>query len=181
MGNHYSIPTRPELKTMWDFLEKQQVASALAFAIGTALVCYLLSTSLHLRKIPGPFIAKFTDIHRYVLARGGLIHLYQTQAHQKYGPVVRFGTNMVSICDPEAISTVFHMRNGFKKACDTVLIQSPLFHFTSLHCQLLPFTCRLNNGLTKSRVICIVLSGHGLLMDHSRLCLARRTTRQTGR
>ncbi|GIJ83167.1 hypothetical protein Asppvi_001686 [Aspergillus pseudoviridinutans] len=106
---------------LWESLDKQQAVSVLALGISTVLVYHLFCTYWQLQHIPGPLIAKFSDFHRFILARRGLIHLYQACAHQRFGPVVRFGPNLVSICDPEAIHTIFNLRTGFAKACHSHL------------------------------------------------------------
>ncbi|PHH58643.1 hypothetical protein CDD82_2807 [Ophiocordyceps australis] len=99
----------------WESLNKRETVFALAFGIGIVLA-YQFYRASKLQSIPGPFIAKFTNLHRFFLTRSGYAHLYQARAHEKYGAVVRFGPNMVSFCDPEAIPSIFHMRNGFAKS-----------------------------------------------------------------
>lgn len=96
-------------------LAKQDVASLSLLGIITLLIYHLLRTYWRLSHVPGPLVAKFTNLHRFVLARSGFIHLYQARAHHRYGPLVRFGPNLVSVCDPEAIPTIFHMRVGLNK------------------------------------------------------------------
>lgn len=102
---------------MWESLDKQQALPILVLGISVVLITHLFYTYRKLRHIPGPLIAKFTDLHRFFLARNRLIHVYQSLAHQRYGPAVRFGPNLVSICDPEAIQTIFSLRGGFPKVC----------------------------------------------------------------
>jgi hypothetical protein len=165
-------------KMLWQSLDMQQAASALVFVMGAVIFYHLFHTCTQLRHIPGPLIARFTDVHRYVLARGGLIHLYQTRAHQRYGPVVRFGPNLVLICDPEAIPTVFHMRNGFAKACYTLPSKAPSFSASLRPVSLCLWMQKSSN---KSRVKCIAPSGHGPLMARSRRSSARRTMQPIGR
>ncbi|OOQ88637.1 putative cytochrome P450 [Penicillium brasilianum] len=101
---------------MWESTDKQQALPILVLGISVVLITHLVYTYRKLRHIPGPLIAKFTDLHRFFLARNRLIHLYQSLAHQRYGPAVRFGPNLVSICDPEAIQTIFSLRGGFPKS-----------------------------------------------------------------
>ncbi|PCD18707.1 hypothetical protein FGRA07_06460 [Fusarium graminearum] len=88
----------------------------LAIGFSSVLIYQLAHNYRRLQHIPGPLVAKLTDIHRFMLVRSGFIHLYQASAHERYGSVVRFGPNLVSICDPEAIQEVFNMRNGFNKS-----------------------------------------------------------------
>ncbi|KAF5622331.1 benzoate 4-monooxygenase cytochrome P450 [Fusarium sp. NRRL 52700] len=108
---------------LWEYLDKQQAALVLTLGVTSILIHHLFSTYYRLYHIPGPFIAKLTDLHRFFCVRSGFIHLYQAKAHSRYGPVVRFGPNMVSVCDPDAIQTIFHNRTGFDKACGSGFTQ----------------------------------------------------------
>ncbi|KAF4164799.1 hypothetical protein CNMCM6936_008766 [Aspergillus lentulus] len=101
---------------LWESLDTQQALAVLVIGITTVLVYHLYRTYSHLQHIPGPFVAKFTNFYRFILARRGFLHLYQTLAHRRYGPAVRFGPNLVCICDPEAIQTIFNLRGGFPKS-----------------------------------------------------------------
>ncbi|UZP36261.1 hypothetical protein NXS19_004077 [Fusarium pseudograminearum] len=101
---------------LWEFLDKQQALAVLAIGFSSVLIYHLAQNYRRLQHIPGPLVAKLTDIHRFMLVRSGFIHLYQASAHERYGTAVRFGPNLVSICDPEAIQDVFNMRNGFNKS-----------------------------------------------------------------
>jgi hypothetical protein len=103
---------------LWESLDTQQALAVLVIGITTILVYHLYRTYSRLQHIPGPFIAKFTNFYRFILARRGFLHLYQTLAHRRYGPAVRFGPNLVCICDPEAIQTIFNLRGGFPKVCN---------------------------------------------------------------
>lgn len=150
----------------WESLDKQQAATILALGISIVLVYQLFHSYWQLQHIPGPFFAKFTNLHRFVLVRCGFIHLYQAKAHQRYGPIVRFGPKMVSICDPEAIHTIFHMRTGFVKACHSLLRQALFLFFPLLSEQ------RSSN---RSRAKCTVPSDHGLLTVYCSLFSPRRT------
>lgn len=103
---------------LWESLDKPKPLAVLIFGITTLLVWHIYRTYARLRHFPGPFIAKFTNFHRFLLARHGRLHLYQDRAHQQYGSAVRFGPNLVCICDPEAIPTIFNLRGGFPKVCE---------------------------------------------------------------
>ena len=72
--------------------------------------------SLHLRHIPGPFLARFTDLHLLskIWTNGNLIDLY-LGLHNKYGPVVQYGPNRVVFSDPAAIPVIFSTKNILRK------------------------------------------------------------------
>lgn len=74
-----------------------------------------LTTYRHLKAIPGPFVARFSNIWLALGARQGQKFAWVDHAHRKYGKVVRVGYNHVSIATPEGLSTVYAHGNGFLK------------------------------------------------------------------
>ncbi|KAL1632679.1 hypothetical protein SLS56_003376 [Neofusicoccum ribis] len=69
-----------------------------------------------LRRIPGPFLAKFTDALRFFDTAGGRTELTHRLLHAKYGPVVRIGPNTVSLSDPECIKLIYSNKANFPKS-----------------------------------------------------------------
>lgn len=87
-----------------------------------ALLCfthyYILpyfTTHKSLRGIPGPLLAKFSNLWLALGARRGKKFAWVHWAHEKYGPVVRVGYNHVSIAEPEGLHAVYAHGNGFLK------------------------------------------------------------------
>ncbi|KAJ4364169.1 hypothetical protein N0V83_009625 [Neocucurbitaria cava] len=69
-----------------------------------------------LRKIPGPFFAKFSNIWRF-LDHYSQTHIEtQKKLHEKYGDIVRLGPTTVSIADPSLIKTIYNTRGTFVKS-----------------------------------------------------------------
>lgn len=85
-----------------------------AWAISYWIVPYF-TTYRHLQHIPGPFIAKFSNIWLALGARQGQKFAWVDYSHRKYGKVVRVGFNHVSISTPEGLHTVYAHGNGFLK------------------------------------------------------------------
>lgn len=83
--------------------------------LGVSGVLQLLRVYRRLRHIPGPFWAKFTDLQRVFWVQTQRAHEIHQAAHEKYGDVVIFGPNMVSLADPDWIKTLYPMRPGFPK------------------------------------------------------------------
>ena len=99
-------------------MDSLQNASGLVLFLGavvTVITVQLVRTWWRLRHIPGPFLASLTNIQRVWWVKTKRAHLIHQQMHEKYGDVVRFGPNMVSISDPSVIPTVYPMRPGFPK------------------------------------------------------------------
>ncbi|KAI1813042.1 cytochrome P450 [Poronia punctata] len=94
--------------------------SALATGvIGLFLIYYLypyLITHAHLRRIPAPFPAQFTNWWLLYACRRGKRYLVVDQVHKKLGKVVRIQPNHISIADDEAIPIIYGHGNGFLKS-----------------------------------------------------------------
>jgi len=82
------------------------------FTISQYLVAYLQSP---LKKIPGPFLAKFSNIWRF-LNHYGQTHIEtQRKLHEQHGDMVRLGPNTVSVADEGLIKTIYNTRGTFLK------------------------------------------------------------------
>lgn len=79
------------------------------------LVLYPLLRS-DLRSVPGPFLAKLTDLYRLLLVRTGAAHEHHIRLHQRYGPLVRLGSNNVSVGSPAAIPVLYNTRTRYPKS-----------------------------------------------------------------
>lgn len=60
-----------------------------------------------LRRVPGPFLARFSNFWKLSAAWNQDMPKRNIEAHQKYGPVVRIGHDTVSVSDPSALATVY--------------------------------------------------------------------------
>lgn len=72
-----------------------------------------------LRAIPGPFLAKSTNLWRAFHTYRGRVDVRHVELHRKYGNAVRIGPNCVSISDPNLIRTIYSTRNPWKKVMQT--------------------------------------------------------------
>lgn len=69
----------------------------------------------HLRDIPAPFPAQFSDLWLLSVCRRGKRYLVVDQAHKKLGPLVRIQPNHISVADDKAIQVIYGHGNGFLK------------------------------------------------------------------
>ncbi|CAI7643447.1 unnamed protein product [Penicillium pancosmium] len=69
-----------------------------------------------LRKVPGPILAKFTNLYRLLVVRSGDAHEHHIQLHDHYGPFVRLGPNNVSVGCPTGIPILYNARNRHPKS-----------------------------------------------------------------
>jgi hypothetical protein len=95
--------------------------------------------------VPGPFWAPCTDFWRLLVVWGRRPELKHIQLHEKYGPLVRLGPNVVSVSDPEAIRVIYSHTSVYKKASTT---SSMWRRITDLFAavQLLPSTTTNHQG-----------------------------------
>ncbi|KAK4033039.1 Pisatin demethylase [Parachaetomium inaequale] len=68
-----------------------------------------------LRKYPGPFLAGYTNLWRLAQVQSGSYHLRIKKLHEKYGPVVRIGPNLLDLDYPELIKTVYSTDGKWRK------------------------------------------------------------------
>ncbi|KAK4238258.1 benzoate 4-monooxygenase [Achaetomium macrosporum] len=90
-----------------------------AILLVAAVVYYVypyLVTYRQLRRIPAPFPAQFTNWWLLLVCRRGNRYDTVDKLHKRLGPVVRIQPNHVSICDDQAIQTIYGHGNGFLKA-----------------------------------------------------------------
>ena len=94
-------------------------AVQLAFFVATITFGFLLlrflESYIRLRQVPGPFLAAWSNLPRVSWALSKRAHEIHIELHEKYGDLVRFGPNMVSVSDPREIPTLYPMRPGFVK------------------------------------------------------------------
>ena len=68
-----------------------------------------------LKDFPGPFVAKYTDIWRSVVAASGQVDKTNLKWHRTYGIAVRIGPNTISISDPNLIRTIYATKTNWLK------------------------------------------------------------------
>jgi len=94
-----------------------------AFAIGTVCLSTFFGLFLifcqrfrtNLTSIPGPFLASFTDLWRFLKVYEGRFELALQAEHDKHGDLVRAGPNCVSVGDPREIRQIYGISRLFQK------------------------------------------------------------------
>ncbi|KAE8336010.1 hypothetical protein BDV24DRAFT_178893 [Aspergillus arachidicola] len=69
-----------------------------------------------LNRYPGPFLAKFTDLWRFLDVWGRQPHETHIALHRKHGDVVRIGPNTLSFSSPAATKVIYGLNKGFTKS-----------------------------------------------------------------
>lgn len=79
------------------------------------LVGSSIQTYWRLSHIPGPLVAKFTNLPRLLWVKSNRAHDVHIDMHRRYGHIVRFGPNMVSVSDPKEIGTIYSFKKPWAK------------------------------------------------------------------
>ncbi|ETN45465.1 uncharacterized protein HMPREF1541_09297 [Cyphellophora europaea CBS 101466] len=66
--------------------------------------------------VPGPFLARFTNLYRFFSVLLCSPHEDQTKLHERYGPFVRLGPDVVSIQGVSYVPQIYGIGKGFKKS-----------------------------------------------------------------
>lgn len=65
--------------------------------------------------IPGPFLAKISNIWRFVDVANGHAEVTLMKLHRKHGDYVRLGPNVVSVRDLDAVKIIYGINQGYNK------------------------------------------------------------------
>ncbi|KAL4957002.1 hypothetical protein BDW69DRAFT_191947 [Aspergillus filifer] len=95
----------------------QSAPSYVIYILPSLFLLYLIQqyfyNGLHL--YPGPLLARFTNIWRFLDVRGRRPELTHIALHQKHGDIVRLGPNTLSFASPSAIKVMYGLNKGFTK------------------------------------------------------------------
>lgn len=89
---------------------------AALLGIGTILFAVYLFTSWNrLKHIPGPALAKVSDLPRLLWVYSRRAHEIHVELHRQHGKLVRFGPNMVSVGDATEVKNLYRMSSPLIK------------------------------------------------------------------
>lgn len=80
-----------------------------------SLDCIRLLLWSPLRKLPGPFLARFSGLYRLSMVYRGKAPEGYRALHNHYGKIVRAGPSHVSISDPSVIPIVYGLGSKYLK------------------------------------------------------------------
>lgn len=86
----------------------------------TVFVAFLLNLVLKryrsgLRRIPGPFVATFSNMWRFNVVKKEDMPWTSIRLHEELGPLVRIGPKHVSVASPESVSVIYGSNSQYKK------------------------------------------------------------------
>lgn len=97
------------------FIPRSATAAILWLVAGLLLRALYRKYGSGLNKVPGTWLAGFSDWYRLFVVWGRRPELWHINLHEKYGRVVRLGPKTVSIADPEVIKVIYGLNSGYKK------------------------------------------------------------------
>lgn len=95
----------------------------LALVVLSSRIVYIASFAPGISQLPGPVLARLTDLKSVIDARNHNFCSNLQDLHRKLGGVVRIGPNRVSISDPRYTDIIYGARTEFEKSA----------HLTPLH------------------------------------------------
>jgi hypothetical protein len=114
-----STPASEKLLEAWG-LAFVLLITTLFISIGM----YRLSPFHPLASIPGPLLPRLSKLFGVFVSATGSQHEYLKLLHDKYGAMVRIGPNEVSVCDVDAVRSVFGTDGLRKGACKSPSFRS---------------------------------------------------------
>jgi hypothetical protein len=115
---------------LWTF-----VGMGLIVSVAHYFISYLRSP---LKKLPGPFIAKFSNLWRLKNHYEQEHIETQLRLHGEHGNVVQIGPNVVSVADPSLVKTIYSTRGEFLKV--SMFIANPRKELTLRRANITPLT-----------------------------------------
>ncbi|KAK1813004.1 hypothetical protein LTR12_012603 [Friedmanniomyces endolithicus] len=86
---------------------------ALVFLV---IVYQVTWTFASLKDVPGPFLAKFTNLWRLLVVWRRDSHDTYLRLHKQYGDLLRIGPNCVSISKPDMVPIIYGINKGYVKS-----------------------------------------------------------------
>ncbi|KAL8824325.1 MAG: hypothetical protein Q9191_005133 [Dirinaria sp. TL-2023a] len=124
-----NLPQDLGLLNVNGFSARQILFSTLVLALFLWFIKPVFNSGL--QAIPGPFLAKFSNLWRLIDTWKGSHHVTLMNLHRRHGNLVRVGPNTVSISNVDAIEGIFGVKTDFVKVRSTpeksLLPLSPVF------------------------------------------------------
>lgn len=91
-------------------------ALALCAAIYAIRCIYVAFFKLEISSVPGPFLAKFTDLYSLFQAYKSTRTRWLQDLHRQHGSLVRIAPNRFSVSDPKALSDIYDLKHEYPKS-----------------------------------------------------------------
>lgn len=104
------------------------ISNSIAFLAQHTVPVVLLLLAIHFTRnyltpgacaVPGPFLAKISNIWRFFDVANGSAEATQYKLHQRHGDYVRLGPNVVSVWNLNALKIIYGINKGYQKVSTT--------------------------------------------------------------
>ncbi|KAK7417870.1 hypothetical protein QQX98_004345 [Neonectria punicea] len=87
-------------------------------AVSASVLVYIVKGffASGVRDVPGPILAKFTNLYRLFDVSKGYNHVSLVNLHDTCGDNVRFGPRVVSVRNPKDVNKIYGLKGGFVKS-----------------------------------------------------------------
>lgn len=94
------------------------ILSHLYILLPLLTISYFISNKYRygLAKYPGPWLAAYTDLWRFLDNLNHQSEKTFIDLHRKHGDIVRIGPNVLSFADPQALKSIYGLNKGFVKS-----------------------------------------------------------------
>lgn len=103
-----------------------QVTAGFFCIFAVVVLLARLVRAYRLASIPGPILARVSDIWRWRAQNSKCYSAKMVEVHEKYGKLVRIGPNHISISDPNAVPIVYTTNPVWPKVCTCVNVDRRL-------------------------------------------------------
>ncbi|KAF7590670.1 hypothetical protein BBP40_002562 [Aspergillus hancockii] len=108
-------------KPTLDFVQSNPTKTVLGLLVGSLLGLWIVPLAYNalfssLRKVPGPFWARITNLWEFRAVLKGRSHEDYIALHKQYGSVVRVGPNRYSVIDPQDVKKIYDFGGNFAKS-----------------------------------------------------------------
>lgn len=87
----------------------------LGAVIGFCIALNFFFQYWRLKQVPGPILAKVTNLWRFRIQYRGPILPHLLDLHRKYGSLVRIGPNTISVSDAAYVSVIYTNKGDYIK------------------------------------------------------------------
>ncbi|KAK4655008.1 hypothetical protein QC762_405500 [Podospora pseudocomata] len=135
------VPTGATLDWDWNtVLTAAQSSKLTLLVVAPSIACFLWFFVAYqtspLKKYPGPFLAGWTNMWRLSKVYGAEYAQTMKKLHEKYGPIVRIGPNLLDLDFPELSRTIYNtdgkwVKSDFYKNSSSIIDGKITYHMFS--------------------------------------------------
>ncbi|GAB1316613.1 hypothetical protein MFIFM68171_06823 [Madurella fahalii] len=99
-----------------EYVANRTALAVLVAAVLAVQLVVVVRSYWRLSHIPGPVLSRFTNLPRFLWVLSNRAHDVHIAQHRRYGPIVRFGPNMVSVGSPAEVNNIYRFSKPWPKS-----------------------------------------------------------------